>query len=477
LKEPHELEVVMFSVKVNRRNGGVRGQRTCAALEELESRTLLSAGHGIAPGFEIVPSANGTAIARFVADADTHQTTVASGALGNQASFSPAQLPPDSHDADGSQKFQGNGSGDGDSADHKADGASIELDSATQAIPDFVFNGTASTGTAVYSTVASPATTGWWQVGGANPDVPQAFGTVVQAGQPNSPRGAGMADGSAPAPPQDGQVFHDGENGATATIGDGSGNSAATWMESARASYFVSRMMAVDSTISISGGDAIVVTADSFRFDPRDFDLTNFPPPPPHAAAATELPQTATVQTTGQQSDPPVQLALAAMPTVTTQGEAATERQNAPVAAADSSAMTPSVHTNIRRTDEVLTSQYTGLAVNFGTNLAVTGLEWEVSAVTGTASSAAGREFVDGLLEADATALAQIANTLTLRLNDENAMLWKETLAFLGGAVLVGSYLAKERQSSRPPGKKAISARHLCVGEQPAGVGRYSYFK
>jgi hypothetical protein len=96
----------------------------------------------------------------------------------------------------------------------------------------------------------------------------------------------------------------------------------------------------------------------------------------------------------------------------------------------------------------------------------VTGLDWEVAAATDSVSAGASINFVENLITSDAAALARVANTVALRLYEENAMLWKEAAAFIGAAMLVGGYLTRHRPAAQaPPRRRALRAAHRCIGE------------
>jgi hypothetical protein len=113
----------------------------------------------------------------------------------------------------------------------------------------------------------------------------------------------------------------------------------------------------------------------------------------------------------------------------------------------------------------VMESWKTAVA-SFSQTPVVAGLEWEVAAATNTFSAGASAEFVENLVASNAAALAHVANTIALRLYEEDAMLWKETAAFIGVAMMIGSYIAKTRPTTQsPPRKTEEHRKYLCVGE------------
>lgn len=82
------------------------------------------------------------------------------------------------------------------------------------------------------------------------------------------------------------------------------------------------------------------------------------------------------------------------------------------------------------------------------------------------ASAGQSVDFMEKLLISDAAALAQVANGVAMRLNEENALLWKGAGGLLGVAMIVAAGASRERPASRLPRRQRRNPRHLCVGER-----------
>ncbi len=92
-----------------------------------------------------------------------------------------------------------------------------------------------------------------------------------------------------------------------------------------------------------------------------------------------------------------------------------------------------------------------------------TGLSSAAKVVSSVAGTSTG--IVENLLISNASALAQVANTVALRLHDENVMIWQETAALVAAGILAGTHLMRSRQSGQIPPRKRRNQKYLCVGE------------
>jgi hypothetical protein len=77
-------------------------------------------------------------------------------------------------------------------------------------------------------------------------------------------------------------------------------------------------------------------------------------------------------------------------------------------------------------------------------------------------------DFMEKLLISDAAALAQVANGVAMRLNEENALLWKGAAGLLGVAMIVAAGAGRERPASQLPKRQRRNPKHLCIGERRA---------
>jgi hypothetical protein len=101
------------------------------------------------------------------------------------------------------------------------------------------------------------------------------------------------------------------------------------------------------------------------------------------------------------------------------------------------------------------------ISLGVACNQSVWGLAQGLSSVGGSAG------MIETLLIADASALARVANSAADRINLEDAMVWKEMAAFLGGGILIGAYAVRSRQMQEIDAKRSIRRKTICVGEFP----------
>lgn len=85
----------------------------------------------------------------------------------------------------------------------------------------------------------------------------------------------------------------------------------------------------------------------------------------------------------------------------------------------------------------------------------------------GLSSVGASAGMIETILIADASALARVANSAADRIGLEEAMVWKEMAAFLGGGILIGTYAVRSRQSEEITARQSIRRKNLCVDEIP----------
>jgi hypothetical protein len=77
-------------------------------------------------------------------------------------------------------------------------------------------------------------------------------------------------------------------------------------------------------------------------------------------------------------------------------------------------------------------------------------------------------DIMEKLLISDAAALAQVANGVAMRLDQENALLWKGAAGLLGVAMIVAAGAGRERPASQLPKRQRRNPKHLCIGERSA---------
>ena len=285
-------------------------------------------------------------------------------------------------------------------------------------------NGAGSTAGATFNLVATEQSGGWWAVHGS------------------------------------GRPFHDdwdarGSNSSSADD-TGSGNPAAA------TPFYVAQQGSIDGVEVIFQPDYVLPGGPVTAVFETGLDRLNAPSPAV-AAATAPVESGATAAATAKVSKAAVQADLSAITTSQPQrNDALAQSLIVGSIAIPITSGTP--HTHVQN-NLVLETWQTAVD-NFSKTPIVRSLDWEIAVATNAVSASASANFVQNLVISDASAMAHVANTLAVRLFDENSMLWKESAAFIGTAVLVGSYVAKSRlQTEDPPRKKRVQRKHVCVGE------------
>jgi hypothetical protein len=313
--------------------------------------------------------------------------------------------------------------------------ASESFPAGSSASQDFVYGNISTSDGAVYTSTAAESSNGWWTM--APP-----------------PGRSGMFNSAYDFGPH-GHAMHD------QTVGvdnDDSGDSS-----SARDTY-----------VQQQGGMPVNITVQ------------------PEIVAATDI-TSLTVASTTAQDHPAVTSAIAAVTAIQTQNNAVTAtnpktaRATGPLDSGAINTTTPPLSPAIKTTsltfvpissfftastphthvdNNLLVGSWNSSVAEFSQAAISPTLDWEIATATATVSTGAQTGFVENLIASDASALAHVANTLAMRLYEEDSLLWKETAAFVGAAMLIGSYIAKQQAGSQdPPRKTRVKAKHLCVGE------------
>lgn len=81
-------------------------------------------------------------------------------------------------------------------------------------------------------------------------------------------------------------------------------------------------------------------------------------------------------------------------------------------------------------------------------------------------STAKSFDVMEKLLMSDAASLAHVANSVALRLYEEDALLWKGATGLLGVVMLVAAGANRARPTTQLPPRKRRKPKYLCVGEQ-----------
>ncbi|MGA2439715.1 MAG: S53 family peptidase [Tepidisphaeraceae bacterium] len=342
--------------------------------------------------------------------------------------------------------------------------------------PDVAYDANPSTGFAVYDSVAYAGGKGWWDVGGTSAGAPQWAALVAIADQGRAVKGLGSLNGTSQTLPmlyslynskQYSQAFHDETVGASSWyFSAGPGYDAVTGLGSPKAAYVIQQLIGAGTTVTVNAAkasSAVVVKASAAKagFHPRY--TVDQSAGGPYAAAAAGMSSNESFAT---RSPSPRQ---------------AVELGTGPGQAGGDSAAFQTIKTSwepgFELAGSLLSSRWRGAFADFSTTLAVSNIDAEIAAATGffrgfNAMSTAGAstQFVERLVISDASALAQVANTLAVRLYEEDSMIWKESAGLLGAAMIVGMHVARGRPASQVPVRKRKNQKFLCVGERGRGA-------
>jgi hypothetical protein len=219
------------------------------------------------------------------------------------------------------------------------------------------------------------------------------------------------------------------------------------------------------------GTELITVRADYRRADEDSTMPTPTPPPAPPAVVVAAAANTApTVSVNQTQSNAIAPHAAVTLPQA---DQSASTHAAMPAGAANAAsalvnAATPAIAASIERNvshDPPDLSWSDGI---FGINTELTAFREILQRPGVFATAGQSVDFMEKLLISDAAALAQVANGVAMRLNQENALLWKGAAGLLGVAMIVAAGAGRERPASLLPKRQRRNPKHLCVGERRA---------
>lgn len=351
--------------------------------------------------------------------------------------------------------------------------------------PDVAYDANPSTGLAVYDSVNYDGYKGWWEVGGTSAGTPQWSALVALADQGRAVNGLATLNGASQTLPllfslynstQYSQAFHDETTGISGFYSARPGYDLVTGLGSPKAAYVIQELIGATATGTQSTATTVAIVATTVKTAGRRIMLTNNPP----AAAA------AVTNTADANSSPALTSSPALILTIssTTGAASAAPQQGIVLDTDQSQAATGSISNPIVKTisdanfhtaEKPTGSTWHDFFDDFS-NLAVSNIDHDIAATTGmftaanVISSVAGTstDVVEDLLISNASALAQVANTMAVRLYDEDVVLWQETAALIGAGILVGTHLTRSRQTGQLPARKRRNPKFLCVGEQNA---------
>jgi hypothetical protein len=369
--------------------------------------------------------------------------------------------------------------------------------------PDVAYDANPNTGFAVYDSVAYDGGKGWWEVGGTSAGAPQWAALVAIADQGRAVNGLGTLNGTSQTLPllyslynstQYSQAFHDETVGASSWFfSAGPGYDAVTGLGSPKAPYVIQQLIGAGSTVTVNAARASTTAAATTSnsrpgVHPRFTVAQNAGAPYAAAAAGLSSNESSSILDGAEAlSTPAGQAALAttagseSSATAASSPRQAVELQALPGQAGSDSASFQSIQSSwehrVKLAGSFLGGTWRGAFADFGTTLTVSNVDAEIAAATGlfrgfNAASTAGAsaQFVEKLVISDATALAQVANTLAVRLYEQNAMVWKEFAGLLGAAMIVGMHVARGRPPGQVPARKRKNQKFLCVGERAGGA-------
>ncbi|HTZ70404.1 MAG TPA: hypothetical protein VMB71_07115, partial [Acetobacteraceae bacterium] len=195
-------------------------------------------------------------------------------------------------------------------------------------------------------------------------------------------------------------------------------------------------------------------------------------PPPAIVAAANTTPAVSANQAQSNASAPRAAVALQQAGQLA--AHSATPAGAAGVASAIVNAPTPAIASTSNQTN--ISHDPPDLSWSDG----ILGINTELTAFTEIlqrpgvfASAGQSVDFMEKLLISDAAALAQVANGVAMRLNEENAVLWKGAAGLLGVAMIVAAGASRERPASQVPRRRRRNPRHLCIDERYAADSEF----
>jgi subtilase family serine protease len=351
--------------------------------------------------------------------------------------------------------------------------------------PDVAYDANPNTGFAVYDSVAYDGGKGWWEVGGTSAGAPQWAALVAIADQGRAVKGLGTLNGTSQTLPllyslynstQYSQAFHDETVGASSWFfSAGPGYDAVTGLGSPKAPYVIQELIGAGSTVTVNAAKvstAAVVKTSSSRTGVRPRFTVDQNGGAPYAAAGAGM---SSVESSSNLDG------AGALSTTAGSPRQAVELQAVSGQPGDDSAAFVSIKAarepGFESAGGFLSGTWRGTFADFSTTLTVSNVDAEIAAAAGffrgfNAVSTGGpsAQFVEKLVISDATALAQVANTLAARLYEQNAMVWKEFAGLLGAATIVGMHVARGRPASGVPARKRKDQKFLCIGERGAGA-------
>ncbi|HEX4056145.1 MAG TPA: S53 family peptidase [Tepidisphaeraceae bacterium] len=341
--------------------------------------------------------------------------------------------------------------------------------------PDVAYDANPNTGFAVYDSVTYEGYKGWWEVGGTSAGTPQWSALVAIADQGRAVNGLGALNGASQTLPllfslynstQYGQAFHDETVGASSRFYSAApGYDLVTGLGTPKAAYVIQELIGASATGTQNAPTAVTIVATTVKTAGRRITLMNNPP----AAAA------AASNTAGVSSFPTLTGAPAVMSTIssTTPGDFISAPQHAATSSTSNLLVKTISDADFQTAEKTVDGTPRGFFEDFGNAPAVLGMDRDLVAATGmftaarVISSVAGTstDVVEDLLISNASALSQVANTVAVRLYEEDVMIWQETAALLGAGILVGTHFTRTRQSGQLPVGKRKNPKFLCVGE------------
>jgi len=353
--------------------------------------------------------------------------------------------------------------------------------------PDVAYDANPNTGFIVYDSVAYDGGKGWWEVGGTSAGAPQWAALVAIADQGRAVKGLGTLNGTSQTLPllyslynstQYSQAFHDETAGSSSWyFSAGPGYDAVTGLGSPKAPYVIQELIGAGSTVTVNAAKvsttAAVKTSNSKAGIHARFTIDKIASAPYAAAAAG----TSSAEQTGLATMAGSESSEVAAPSPRQAVELQTlSGQPGGDWAAYLSIKTAREH-GLQFAGSFLSGTWQGALADFSTTMAVSDVDAEIAAAAGffrgfnSASTAgASAQFVEKLVISDAAALAQVANTVAVRLYEQNAMVWKEFAGLFGAAMIVGMHVARGRPASQVSARKRKDQKFPCVGEGAGGA-------
>ena len=352
--------------------------------------------------------------------------------------------------------------------------------------PDVAYDANPNTGFAVYDSVAYQGSQGWWEMGGTSAGTPQWAALIAIADQGRVLNGLPTLNGGSQTLPllfslynstQYYQAYHDQVFGGSSWFDWAQpGYDLVTGLGSPQAAFLIQQLIGAPA----AGAQTAVMVRGNFgptiRTTMGGFVMIGHPTPPAiptaPATAANVVPE---ISPPAGNASPALKTTIGSATSFDAIGGSTLETGRTQAAAGSTSSLV--IHAISDGKFQTSRSNISGRRREgtdaFSTIQLVSDIDREIDAAAGIFTAArtmstvgaASTDVVEDLLISNASALANVANTLAVRLYEEDVAIWKDTTTLIVAGVIVGTHLMRTRRTEQVPAKKRKNEEFLCVGE------------